>query len=166
MVEYNSRAELMATQQSLLKEHEHQLNKETEENVVTLSHLSQCEQLGDQVPQQEIQQGLKGEKKNTSNLVALQELNEELPSLAKEQHWQLGAHALPSSTESESEAEEPERIGPKTERTLAEEANISWQHAALLREAVFHTMQGTVSVKRSSCPNSQCIIRGGGGWHS
>ena len=39
---------------------------------------------------------------------------------------------LSSSTKSESEAEEQERIRPKVEITSAEVANISWQHADLL----------------------------------
>ena len=43
MAEYDPRAELMVTQQSLLKKYECQLNKEIEENVAILSHLSQCE---------------------------------------------------------------------------------------------------------------------------
>ena len=62
----------MAAQQSLLKEYEHQLNKEIEENVAILSHSSQCEQAGEQVPYQEIQQALEREKKNASKLAALQ----------------------------------------------------------------------------------------------
>ena len=89
MAEYDPRAELMATQQSLLEEYKHQLNKEMEENVAILSCLSQCEQVGEQMPQQEIQQAVEREKKNASKLVALQELNEELLSLAEEQHQQL-----------------------------------------------------------------------------
>ena len=72
-------------QQSLPEEYEHQLNKEKEENVAILSHLSRCEQ----VPHQEIP--LRGSRKNASELVALQNLNEELLSAAKEQHQQLGA---------------------------------------------------------------------------
>ena len=67
MAEYNPGAELMATQQSLLNGYECQLNKEIEENVAILSHLSQCEQVGEWVPHQEIQQALKREKKNASN---------------------------------------------------------------------------------------------------
>ena len=50
MAEYNQRAELMATQQSLLEEYKCQLSKETEENVANLSCLTQCEQIGEQVP--------------------------------------------------------------------------------------------------------------------
>ena len=61
----------MATQQSLLEEYEHELNREIEENVAILSHLSQCEQVGEQVPHQEIQQALEREKKNASKFVAL-----------------------------------------------------------------------------------------------
>ena len=86
MAEYNPRAELMATQQNLLKEYEHQLNKEIEENVAILSYFSQCEQVGEQVPCQEIQKALEREKKNASKMVALQNLNEELLSIAEEQH--------------------------------------------------------------------------------
>ena len=74
MAEYNRRAELIATQQSLLKEYENQLNKEIEEYVAILSHLSQCEQVGEWVPLQEIQQALKREKNNASKLVAIQNL--------------------------------------------------------------------------------------------
>ena len=47
MAEYDPRQELMATQQSLLEEYEHELNREIEENVAILSHLSQCEQVGE-----------------------------------------------------------------------------------------------------------------------
>ena len=97
---------------------------------------------------QEIQHALEREKKNASKLVALKNLNEELLSKAKEQHLQLGAHVLCSSTESESEAEEQERIRPKAETASAEVANISWLCAALLREAVFNTVPGTVNVRR------------------
>ena len=142
MAEHDPRQELMATQQSLLEEYECELNREIEENVVILSQLSQQEQVGERMPHQEIQQALERERKNASKLVALQELNEELLSVAKEQHRQLDAHAQPSSTESESEAEEQERIRPKTETASAEVANISWQCAALLREAVFNTVPG------------------------
>ena len=49
MAEYDQRAELMATQQSLLEEYKYQLNEEIEENVAILSHLSQHEQVGEQV---------------------------------------------------------------------------------------------------------------------
>ena len=55
---------------------------------------------------QEIQQALEREKKNASKVVALQNLNKELLSVAEEQHRQLDTHAQPSSTDSESEAEE------------------------------------------------------------
>ena len=67
--------------------------------------LSQWEQVGEQVPYHEIQQALKREKKNASKLVALQNFNEELLSLAEEQQ-QFGAHAQYNSTHSESEDEE------------------------------------------------------------
>ena len=97
------------------------------------------------------------ERKNASKLVALQELNEELLSVAEEQHRQLDAHAQPSSTESESEAEKQERIRPKTETASAEVANISWQHAALLREAVFNTVPGTVNVRRGAAAQTPSI---------
>ena len=100
------------------------------------------------MPHQEIQQALGREKTIASKQVALQNLNEELLSIAKEQHWQLRACALPSSTVSESEAEEQGRIRPKTETSSAELANISQQHAALLREAVFNTVPGTVNARR------------------
>ena len=106
MAEYDPRAELMAAQQNLLKEYECELNREIEENVAILSQLSQCEQVGEWVPHQEIQQALEREKKNASKLVALQELNKELLSVAKEQHQQLDAHTQSRNTESESEAEE------------------------------------------------------------
>ena len=82
MAEYDPRAEFKATQQSLLKEYKHQLNKEIEENVTILSHLSQCEQIGELVLHHEIQQALVREKKNASKLVELQNLNEELLSIA------------------------------------------------------------------------------------
>ena len=101
MVKYDPRQELMAMQQILLKEYEHQLNKEIEENVAILSHLLQQEQVREQVPCQEIKQAIKREKKNVSKLVALQNLNEELLSIAEEQHQQLGVPLLSSSTESD-----------------------------------------------------------------
>ena len=41
-------------------------------------------------PCQEIQQAPKREKKSVSKLVALQDFNEELLTVAKEQHQQLG----------------------------------------------------------------------------
>ena len=99
---------------------------------------------------QEIQQALKREKKNASKLVALQNLNEELLSIAEEQHWQLWACVLPSSTESESEAGEQERIRPKAETTSAEVAKISQQHAALLRQAVFNIVSNIFKVRREA----------------
>ena len=147
----------MATQQSLLEEYECQINKEIEENVAILSHLSQHEQVGEWVLHQEIQQVLEREKKNASKLVALQNLNEELLSVAKEHHQQLGACALPSSTESKSEAGEQERRRPKTETASVEVANISQQHAALLREVVFNTVPGTVNVRRVTAAQTPSI---------
>ena len=63
MAEYDPRQELIDTQQSLLKEYVCELNREIEENVAILSHLLQCEQVGEQVPHQEIQQALEREKK-------------------------------------------------------------------------------------------------------
>ena len=99
------------------------------------------------MPHHKNQQALEREKQNTSKLVS-QNLNAELLGVAQEQQWQLGACALPSSTESESEAEEQERIRPKEETASGEVANISWQNAALLREAVFNTVPETVNVKR------------------
>ena len=63
MAEYDPRQELMATQQSLLEEYEHELNREIEENVAILSCLSQSKQVGEWVPHQEIQQALEREKK-------------------------------------------------------------------------------------------------------
>ena len=78
MAEHNPRTELMATQQSLLEEYEHQLNKEIEENVAILSNLSQCEQVEEWLPHHKIQKAIKREKENASKLVALQTLNKEL----------------------------------------------------------------------------------------
>ena len=46
MAEYDPRPELMAIQQSLLEDYEHQLNQEIEEYVAKLSHLSQWDQAG------------------------------------------------------------------------------------------------------------------------
>ena len=155
--EYNPRAELIATQESLLEEYEHQLNKEIEENEAIFRHLSQCEQVGEQVPHQEIQQTLEREKKNTSKLVALQNLNEELLSIAEEQYQQLGACVLSNSTEPESEAKEQERIRPKAETTSAKVANISWQHAALFRQTLFNTLPGTVNVRRGTAAQTPSI---------
>ena len=119
--------------------------------------LSQCEQVGEQVPHQEIQQTLEREKINASKLVALLELYEELLSVAEEQHQQLDAHAQPSSTESKSEAEEQKRVRPTTETASAEVANISQQHAALWREAVFDTVPGTVNVTRGAAAQTPSI---------
>ena len=62
----------------------------------------------------------------------------------------MDTHSQPSSTESESEAEEQERVRPKTETASAAVANISQQHAALLREAVFNTVPGTFNVRRGA----------------
>ena len=71
MAEYDPRPELIAMQQSLLKEYKCQLSKEIEENVALLSHLSQREQAGERVPHEQIQQALGREKQNASELVAL-----------------------------------------------------------------------------------------------
>ena len=149
MAEHDPRQELMATQQNLPEEYKRELNRDLEENVAILSKLSWWEQVGEWVPHQEIQQTLERERKNASKLVALQELNEELLSVAKEQHRQLDACAQPSSTESDSEAEEQESIRPKTETIFAGVVNICWQ-CALVREAVFDTVPGTVNVRRGA----------------
>ena len=77
--------------------------------------------------------------------------------MAEEQHLQLDAHAHPSSMDSESEAEEQERVRPKTEKASAEVANISQQHAALLREAGFNTVPGTVNVRRGAAAQTPSI---------
>ena len=69
----------------------------------------------------------------------------------------MDACTQPSSNESESEAEEQERVSPKTETTSAEVANISQQHAALLREAVFNTVPGTVNVRRGAAAQTPSI---------
>ena len=61
MAGYKSRVELKETQQSLLKEYEHQPNKEIKDNAAILSYLSQLEQVKEQVPCQEIQQALERE---------------------------------------------------------------------------------------------------------
>ena len=103
-----------------------------------------------QAPCQEIQQALKREKKSVSKLVALQNFNEELLSVAKERHQQLGAHAQYSSTDSASEAEEHGGTRPKTETTSAKIANINWHHSALLRQAVYNTVPGTINVRRAA----------------
>ena len=157
MAGYNLREKLRATQQSLLKEYECQVNKVIEENAAILSHLSQCDQVGEPVQCQGIQQALYREKKNVSKWVTLQNLNEELLSIAEEQHQQLGAHALSSSTQSQSKAEEQERVRPKAEMTSAEVANISQQCAALLRELVFNTVLGTVNVRRGAAAQTPSI---------
>ena len=147
----------MPTQQSLLEEYEHQLNKEKEKNVAILNCLSQCEQAGESVPHQEIQQALEREKKNASKLVALQNLNKDLLSIAREQCWQFGECVLSSSNESQSEAEEKERIRPKAETTSAEVANISWQHAASLRQAFLYIVPDTVIVRRGAAAQTPGI---------
>ena len=108
------------------------------------------------MPHQEIQQALK-RKKNVSKVVTLQNLNEELLSISKEQYLHLRACALPSTTESENEAEEQERIRPKTNTASEEVANISQQHGALLREVVFNTVPGTVNVRRAAAAQTPSI---------
>ena len=62
MAEYDPRQELMATQQSLLKEHEHQLGHEIEKNVPILNHLLQYEKEGEKMPLGEMQKTLACEK--------------------------------------------------------------------------------------------------------
>ena len=109
------------------------------------------------MPHKEIQQALEREKKNASKLVALQNLNEELLSVAEEQHQQLDACAHPSSTDTESESEGQERVRPKTETASAEVAKISQQCAALLREEVFNKVQGTVNVRRGAAAQTPSI---------
>ena len=64
---------------------------------------------------------------------------------------------LPSSIESESEAEEQERIRPKAEMTSAEVANRSQQCAALLRETVSNTVPGTVNVRKGRAAQTPSI---------
>ena len=76
----------MSTQQNLLEGYEWQFNKEIDKNVAILSHLSQWDQIREQVPCQEIQQVLKREKQNAPKLVCLRNFNEELLSVAKKQH--------------------------------------------------------------------------------
>ena len=79
----------MATQQSLLEEYECELNSDRRE-CGNLSHLSQCEQVGEWVPHQEIQQALKREKKNASRLVALENFNKELLSCSQRTALAIG----------------------------------------------------------------------------
>ena len=100
MTEYDPRPELMATQQSLFEEYEPLLNQEIEENVALLSHLSQREQTWERVPHEQIQQVLEWEKQNASKLFALKNFKEELLSEDQEQHFQLGAWAQSSRTDS------------------------------------------------------------------
>ena len=83
--------------------------------------------------------------------------------MAEEQHWQLDECAQPSSTDSESKAEEQERVRPKTETASAEVANISQLHAALLKEAVFNTVPGTVNVRRGAAAQTPSITSLEGG---
>ena len=71
MAKYDPWPELIAMQQSLLQEYEHQLNQEIEENMVILSCLWQSKQAGEKVPDREIQQALEREKQNASKLDAL-----------------------------------------------------------------------------------------------
>ena len=131
MTEYDQRSELMAMHQSLLGEYECQLNKEIKKNMVILCNLSWWEQAGEHVPCREFQQVIKGEKQNAFKLLALKNFNEEVPSVAEEQRWQLEVHAQSISTDSESEAEEHEVVGPKTTTASAKIANISQQNSAL-----------------------------------
>ena len=72
---------------------------------------------------------------------------------------------LSSSTESESEVKEQERIRPKVETTSAEVVNISQQHAALLRQADFNTVPGTVNVRRGEAAHTLRISSEEGGWN-
>ena len=90
-----------------------------------LSHLSQWKHVGEQVPCREIPQAPERKKQNASKLVTLKNFNEELLSVADEQHKQLGVHAQSSSTNSESEAKEFEVAISKTTTALVEIANIS-----------------------------------------
>ena len=78
-----------------------------------------------------------------SKFVALRNINEELHSVAEEQHQQQGVYAQSINTASESEAKEHEVVRPKTTTASMKIATISWQHAALLRKAVFDTVPGT-----------------------
>ena len=54
--------------------------------------------------------------------------------------------------DSESEAKDNELVRHKTTTALVEIANISWQHAALLRKTVFDTVSGMVNVRRGAVP--------------
>ena len=56
----------------------------------------------------------------------LKSFNEELLSVAEEQHQQLGMHSQLIITDSESEAKECEVVRPKTTTAPMEIANISW----------------------------------------
>ena len=80
----------------------------------------------------------------------LENVNEELLNVAEEQHQQSGACAQSSNTDSESKVEKLEVVRPKTTTASVKIANISWQHAALLRKAVFNTVPGTVNVRRGA----------------
>ena len=72
--------------------------------------------------------------------------------MAEDKTWQLGVHAQSISTDSESKAEEQE-IKPKPTTVSAEIDNISRQHTALLRKAVFDTVPGIVKTgKREQQP--------------
>ena len=99
------------------------------------------------MPCKEIQQALEKEKQNASKLVAMKSFIEELLNVAEEQHQQLGTCAQSISTNSESEAQEYKVIRPKPTAASTEMANISCQHAALLRKAVFDTVPGTINVR-------------------
>ena len=126
----------MATHQSFLKECEFQLSCKIEVNVAILSHLLQHELDGERVSQDKVQKALEHEKQNAFKLAALQNCKQKLLTVAKEQHCQLGVQMQVTSTDSEIEANDQERTEPKTTRASAEVANISQQHAVLLKEAV------------------------------
>ena len=102
MATYNPWAELMATQQSLLEEYGHQLNKVIKRmwHFGAASHNA-CRLEAGTIPINST--GPAEGEENASKLFALETFNEELLSVAKEQHQQLGAHAQYSSTDSASE---------------------------------------------------------------
>ena len=81
-------------------------------------------------------------------MATLQNFYQELPSLAGEQHIQLESQLQALSTDSESEAEEQQRVRTVMATASEEVANISKQCTALLKEAVFNTVPSTVNVKR------------------
>ena len=85
MAEYDLRPELMSMQQSLLEEYECQLNQEIEGNMVIWATSYTGSRMEKRCHTEKSSRPFR-ERKNWSKLVALKNFNEELLSVAEEQH--------------------------------------------------------------------------------